>query len=98
VRRLMTIFAFAGGLLGLGNYVSDGWTMLSGGRNFYTASNIMSVILLAIAGSAAATILIRDHGQMPEEDRKEYLATLLLSAAALAILIAWILFRTIKTT
>jgi uncharacterized membrane protein YidH (DUF202 family) len=96
MRRLLTIFAFAGGLLGLGNYVSDGWTMLSGGRNYYTASNVASVILLAVAGCGAATALLRNHEQMAEEDRKEYLATLVLSVTALVILSPWILFRSIK--
>jgi hypothetical protein len=50
MRRLMTIFAFAGGLLGLGNYITDGWTMLSGGRDFGMLSNVASVALLAVAG------------------------------------------------
>jgi hypothetical protein len=49
VKRLLTIFAFAGGLLGLGNYVTEGWTMLSGGRDFTTVSNVASVVLLAVA-------------------------------------------------
>jgi len=49
VKRLMTILAFTGGLLGLGNYVTDGWTMLAGGRDFMTASNVASVALLAVA-------------------------------------------------
>ena len=96
MRRLMTIMAFTGGLLGLGNYVSDGWTMASGGRNLYVPSNIVSVLLLVIAGSVAATMLLRDHGRMIEEERKEYRATLALSIAALAILSSWILFRALK--
>ncbi|MFA4932615.1 MAG: hypothetical protein WC625_06905 [Caldisericia bacterium] len=97
MRRLMTIMAFAGGLLGLGNYVWDGRTMAPGGRNLYVPSNIASVLLLAIAGSVAATMLLRDHGRMTEEERKEYRATLALSIAALAILSTWILFRAIRT-
>jgi hypothetical protein len=97
MRRLLTIFAFAGGLLGLGNYVSDGWTLLSTGQALYVLSNVASVALLVVAGSAAATVLLRDRGRMEEEEHKEYVATLALSAAALAILIAWILFRTVKT-
>src|SRR5450830_900006 len=63
MRRLMTIMAFAGGLLGLGNYVWDGWTTASGGRNLYVPSNIVSVLLLVIAGSVAATMLLREHGR-----------------------------------
>jgi len=97
MRRLMTITAFAGGLLGLGNYVWDGWTMVSGGRNLYVPSNIVSVLLLVIAGSVAATMLLRDHGRMIEEERKEYRATLAISVAALAILSSWILFRAART-
>jgi hypothetical protein len=96
MRRLMTIMAFAGGLLGLGNYVWDGWTMAFGGRNLYGPTNIVSVLLLAISGSVAATMLLRDHGRMSEEERKEYRATLALSVAALAILSSWILFRAIR--
>ena len=96
MRRLMTIMAFTGGLLGLGNYVWDGWTMASGGRNLYVPSNIVSVLLLVIACSVAATMLLRDHGRMIEEERKEYRATLALSIAALAILSSWILFRAAK--
>ena len=96
MRRLMTIMAFTGGLLGLGNYVSDGWTMASGGRNLSVPSNIVSVLLLVIAGSLAATMLLRDHGRMSEEERKEYRATLALSIAALVILSSWILFRALK--
>jgi hypothetical protein len=96
MRRLMTIMAFAGGLLGLGNYVWDGWTVASGGCNLYVPSNIVSVLLLVIAGSVAATMLLRDHGRMSEEERKEYRATLALSTAALAILSSWILFRAIR--
>jgi hypothetical protein len=97
MRRLMTIMAFTGGLLGLGNYVWDGWTMASGGRNLYVPSNIVSVLLLVIAGSVAVTMLLRDHGRMIEEERKEYRATLALSIAALAILSSWILFRAART-
>jgi len=96
MRRLTTIMAFAGGLLGLGNYVWDGWTMASGGRNLYVPSNIVSVLLLVITSSVAATMLLRDHGRMIEEERKEYRATLALSIAALAILSSWILFRALK--
>ena len=96
MRRLMTIMAFAGGLLGLGNYVWDGWTMAPGGRNLYVPSNIVSVLLLVIAGSVTATMLVCDHGRMSEEERKEYRATLAISVAALAILSAWILFRAVK--
>lgn len=96
MRRLMTIMAFAGGLLGLGNYVWDGWTMAPGGRNLYVPSNIASALLLTIAGSVAATMLLRDHGRMTEEERKEYQATLALSVVALAILSTWILFRAIR--
>lgn len=98
MRRLMTIMAFAGGLLGLGNYVWDGGTMAPGGRNLNVPRNIVSVLLLAIAGSVAAIMLLRDHGRMTEEERKEYRATLALSIAALAILSSWMLFRAIKTT
>jgi ABC-type dipeptide/oligopeptide/nickel transport system permease subunit len=97
MRRIMSIMAFTGGLLGLGNYVWDGWTMAFAGRNLYVPSNIVSVLLLAIAGSAAATVLLHDHGRMTEEERKEYRATLVLSAAALAILSSWILFRAVRT-
>jgi hypothetical protein len=97
MRRIMTVMAFAGGLVGLGNYVWDGWTMAAfAGRDLYVPSNIVSVLLLAIAGSAAATMLLRDHGRMTEEERKEYRATLALSAVALAILSSWILFRSIR--
>ncbi len=96
MKRLMTIFAFAGGLLGLGNYVTDGWTMLSGGRDFTTVSNVASVVLLAVAGAGAATILLRNHERMSEEDRKECLATVVLSVAALVILGAWIVFRALR--
>jgi hypothetical protein len=92
----MTIMAFTGGLLGLGNYVWDGWTMASGGRNLYVPSNIVSVLLLVIAGSVAATMLLRDHGRMGEEEHKEYRATLVISVAALAILSSWILFRSVR--
>jgi len=97
MRRLMTVMAFAGGLLGLGNYVWDGWTMAPGGRDLYIPSNIVSVLLLVIAGSVAATMLLRDHGRMIEEERKEYRATLAISVAALAILSSWILFRAART-
>ncbi|MCX6085532.1 MAG: hypothetical protein NTX94_03710 [Caldiserica bacterium] len=93
MRRLMTVMAFAGGLIGLGNYVSDGWSMGPGGRNLYFPSNVVSVLLLVIAGSMAATILLRDHGRMTGEERKEYRAALALSAGALVILSSWILFR-----
>jgi hypothetical protein len=96
MRRLMTIFAFAGGLLGLGNYVTEGWTMLSGGRDFTTVSNVASVVLLAVAGTGAATLLLRDHEHMSEEDRKECLATIVLSVAALVVLGAWIVFRALR--
>jgi hypothetical protein len=96
MRRLMTVMAFAGGLLGLGNYVWDGRTMAPGGRSLYVPSNIVSVLLLAIAGSVAVTMLLRDHGRMTEEERKEYRATLALSIAALAILSSWMLFRAIR--
>lgn len=96
MRRLLTILAFAGGLLGLGNYVTDGWTMLSGGRDFTTLSNVASVALLAIAGAGAATILLRNHERMSEEDRKECLATVVLSVAALVVLGAWIVFRALR--
>ena len=96
MRRLMTIMAFAGGLLGLGNYVWNGWAMTPGGRDLYIPSNIVSVLLLVIAGSVAATMLLRDHGRMIEEERKEYRATLALSVAALVILSSWILFRALK--
>ena len=98
MRRLTTVMAFIGGLLGLGNYVWNGWSTLSGGRNLYIPSNIVSVLLLTIAGSAAATALLRDHGRMMEEDRKEYQATLALSALALVILVSWILFRALRKT
>jgi hypothetical protein len=96
MKRLMTIMSFAGGLLGLGNYIWDGWTLAPGGRNLYVPSNIASVLLLTVAGSVAATMLLRDHGRMTEEESKEYRATLALSIAALAILSAWILFRAIR--
>ncbi|MCX6084298.1 MAG: hypothetical protein NT102_04975 [Caldiserica bacterium] len=96
MRRLITIMAFTGGLLGLGNYVWDGWTMASGGRNLYVPSNVVSVLLLLIAGSVSATMLLRDHRRMSEEERKEYRATLALSIAALAILSSWILFRALR--
>lgn len=98
MKRLMTLMAFAGGLIGLGNYVSDGWTMAPGGRNLYVPSNIVSALLLTIAGSVAATMLLRDHGRMTEEERKEYRATLALSASALVILSSWILFRAVRGT
>lgn len=96
MKRLLTILAFAGGLLGLGNYVTDGWTMVLGGRDLSTVSNVASVILLAVAGAGAATILLRDHERMSEEDRKECLATVVCSVAALVILAAWILFRALR--
>lgn len=96
MRRLLTILAFAGGLLGLGNYVTDGWTMLSGGRDFTTVSNVASVVLLAVAGAGAATILLRNHERMSEEDRKECLATVVLSVAALVVLATWIVFRALR--
>jgi hypothetical protein len=92
----MTLMAFAGSLIALGNYVSDGWTMVPGERNLYVPSNILSALLLTIAGSVAATMLLRDHGRMTEEERKEYRATLALSAGALVILSSWILFRAIR--
>jgi hypothetical protein len=92
----MTIMAFAGGLLGLGNYVWGGRTLAPGGRSLYVPSNTASVLLLTIAGSVAAIMLLRDHGRMTEEERKEYRATLALSTAALAILSAWILFHAIR--
>ncbi len=98
MRRLMTIMAFAGGLLGLGNYVSDGWTMAFAGHNLYVPSNIVSVLLLVIAGSVAVVMLLRDHGRMSTDERKEYQATLTLSIAALAILGSWMLFRAIRAT
>jgi hypothetical protein len=41
-------------------------------------------------------MLLRDHGRMIEEERKEYQATLALSTAALVILSSWILFRAIR--
>lgn len=96
MRRLTTIMAFAGGLLGLGNYVSDGWTVTSGGRDLYVLSNIVSVCLLVVAGSATVIMLLRDHGRMSQEERKECKATLALSVAALGILSSWILCRTIR--
>ncbi|MHB8070550.1 MAG: hypothetical protein ACYDHF_01160 [Candidatus Cryosericum sp.] len=96
MRRLMTIFAFAGGLLGLGNYITEGWTMLSGGRDFTTVSNVASVVLLAVAGTGAATLLLRSHEHMSEEDRKECLATIVLSVATLVVLGAWIVFRALR--
>lgn len=89
----MTVMAFAGGLIGLGNYISDGWSMVHGGRDLYVPSNIVSVLLLMISGSVAATTLLRDHGRMTEQERKEYRAALALSAGALVILGLWILFR-----
>jgi hypothetical protein len=89
--------AFAGGLLGLGNYVWNGWTMAPGGRDLYVPSNIVSVLLLVIAGSVAAITLLRDHGRMIDEERREYRATLTLSIAALIILSSWILFRAVTT-
>jgi hypothetical protein len=92
----MTLMAFAGSLIALGNYVSDGWTMVPGERNLYVPSNILSALLLTIAGSVAATMLLRDHGRMTEEERKEYRATLALSTGALVILSSWILFRAIR--
>jgi hypothetical protein len=98
MKRLMTIMAFAGGLLGLGNYIWDGWTLAPGGRDLYVPSNIASALLLTIAGSVAATMLLRDHGRMTEEEHKEYRATLALSIAALVILSSWILFRTVRGT
>lgn len=98
MKRLLTILAFAGGLLGLGNYVTDGWTMLSGGRDFTTVSNVASVALLAVAGAGAATILLRNHERMSEEDRKECLATVVLSVAALVVLSAWIVFRALRSS
>jgi uncharacterized membrane protein YidH (DUF202 family) len=98
MRRLLTIFAFAGGLIGLGNYVTEGWTMLSGGRDFTTASNVLSVILLAVAGAGAATVLLRNHERMSEEDRKEYLATVVLSVAVLVVLSTWIVFRALRNS
>ncbi|MHB8106947.1 MAG: hypothetical protein ACYDH4_05905 [Candidatus Cryosericum sp.] len=97
MRRLMTVMAFTGGLLGLGNYVWNGWTMAPGGRDLYVPSNIVSVLLLVVAGSVSAIMLLRDHGQMAEEERREYRATLTLSIAALVILSSWILFRAITT-
>ena len=97
MRRLMTIMAFAGGLLGLGNYVWNGWTIVPGGRDLYVPSNIVSVLLLVIAGSVAAITLLRDHGRMIDEERREYRATLTLSIAALIILSSWILFRAVTT-
>ncbi|HWQ21731.1 MAG TPA: hypothetical protein VN478_03285, partial [Clostridia bacterium] len=78
MRRIMTVMAFAGGLLGLGNYVWDGWTMAFAGRNLYVPSNVMSVLFLVVSGSVAATMLLRDHGRMTDEERKEYRATLIL--------------------
>ena len=96
MRRIMSIMAFTGGLLALGNYVWDGWTMAFAGRDLYVPSNIVSVLLLVVAGSAAAAMLLRDHRKMAEEERREYRAILVLSAAALAILSSWILFRAIR--
>ena len=92
----MSIMAFTGGLLALGNYVWYGWTMAFAGRDLYVPSNIVSVLLLVLAGSAAAAMLLRDHGKMAEEERREYRAILVLSAATLAILSSWILFRAIR--
>jgi len=89
----MTLMAFAGGLIGLGNYISDGWTMVRGGRDLYTPSIIVSVLLLTIAGLLAAMALLHDHGRMTEEEHKECRAALALSAGALVILSSWILFR-----
>ena len=93
MRRLMTVLAFVGGLLGLGNYISDGWTTLPGGHNYYGASNTVSVALLTVAGIVSAVALLRSRRTMPEEEKKDYLATLLLSVAALALLGGWMLFR-----
>lgn len=98
MRRIMTVMAFAGGLLGLGNYVWDGWTMAFAGRNLYVPSNVMSVLFLVVSGSVAATMLLRDHGRMTDEERKEYRATLIVSTAALAILSSWILFRALRSS
>ncbi len=98
MRRLMSVLAFAGGLLGLGNYVWDGWTMVSGWRSLYVPTNIVAVVLLVTAGSVAGVMLMRDHGRMTEEERKEYRATLALSTVALAILSAWILFRAVRAS
>lgn len=96
MRRIMSIMAFTGGLLALGNYVWDGWTMAFARRSLYGPSNIVSVLLLAIAGSVATTMLLRDHGKLTEEERREYRAILVLSAVALVILGSWILFRAIR--
>jgi hypothetical protein len=71
--------------------------MAPGGRDLYVPSNIVSVLLLVIAGSVAAITLLRDHGRMIDEERREYRATLTLSIAALIILSSWILFRAVTT-
>lgn len=98
MRRFLSVMAVTGSLLGLGNYVFDGWTIVSGGTSLYVPSNVASVLLLTIAGSAAATVLIRGRGRMAEEERKDYQATLAVSALALLILLSWILFRALRTT
>jgi len=96
MRRLTTFLAFAGGLIGLANYVWDGWTVVSGGRDLYVLSNSVSIVLLTISGSAAVAILLRSRNRMPEEERKEYRATLAISALALVVLISWMLFRALS--
>lgn len=96
MRKLITIMAFAGGLIGLGNYVWDGWTVISGGRDLFIPSNVLSIFLLATAASASGFILLRERGRVTEEERKEYQAAFALSALSLAILISWILFRALR--
>jgi len=59
-------------------------------------SNSVSIVLLTISGSAAVAILLRSRNRMPEEERKEYRATLAISALALVVLISWMLFRALS--
>jgi len=93
VRRFLRGMALVGSLIALGNYVFDGWTIVSSGRSLYTPSNVTSVLLLTIAGSVGTTILIRGRSHMAEEERKDYQATLAVSVLALLVLLSWILFR-----
>ncbi len=93
MEQILAILAFVGGLLGLGNYVSDGWTMLSGQHDYYRISNTVSLCLLITAGAVSAAVLLLRRSSLTADQRKAYLATMVLSCAALVVLAAWILFR-----
>jgi uncharacterized membrane protein YidH (DUF202 family) len=99
MKRLMTLLTFAGGLLALGNYLTDGWAAYARGRPLYAASNAVSICLLTVAAVAAGTTLLRDRTAktLIQDERRELVASLVLSVAALVVLLSWMLVRAIAS-